>query len=162
MDSVIFGGKDDWFWPWFSLFRGRHFSLRKWGYKILKIIKRDDSGTSHLSLGAQFFLIGSHRYCGSGGGAQLCPTLQPHGLQQARRPCLSLSPGVCSDSCPLSQWCYLTTASSAAAPFSFCLQSFSVSGSFPVSQLLASGGQSIRASASNEFLSMNIQGWFLH
>ena len=66
----------------------------------------------------------------------------------------SLSPGVCSDSCPLSQWCYLIISSS-AAPVSSCPQSFPASRSFPVSQLFASGGQSIGASTS--VLPMNIQ-----
>ena len=72
--------------------------------------------------------------------------------------CPSLSPRVCSNSYPLSWWCYLTISSS-AAPFSFCLQSFP--GSFPVSQLFASDGQSIGASASALVFLMNIQGWFL-
>ena len=53
----------------------------------------------------------------------------PHGLQHARLPCPSLSPGVCSNSCPLSRWCYLTISSS-VVPFSFCLQYFLLSGSF--------------------------------
>ena len=70
-----------------------------------------------------------------------------------------LSPTVCSNSCPLSQRCYLIISSS-ANPLSFCLQIFPTSGSFPMSQLLASGGQSIRASASSTVLPMNIQGWF--
>ena len=61
-------------------------------------------------------------------------SLQPHRLQLARLPCPSLSLGVCSNSCPLSQWCYLTISSS-AAPFFFCLQSFPASGSFPVRRL---------------------------
>ena len=58
-----------------------------------------------------------------------CPTLWPHGLQHARLLCISLFPRVCSDSCPLSQWCSLTISSS-AVPFSFCLQSFPASGLF--------------------------------
>ena len=62
-------------------------------------------------------------------------------------PCPSPSPRACSNSCPLSQWCH-PTISSSVAPFSSCLQSFPASGSFPVSQLFASGGQSIEASAS--------------
>ena len=62
-------------------------------------------------------------------------------------PCPSLSPAVCSDSCPLSQWYYLTIPSS-ATPFPFCLQSFSESGSFPMSQFFASSGQNIGVSAS--------------
>ena len=81
---------------------------------------------------------------------------QPHGLQHARLPCPSLSPRVCSNSCPLSQWCY-PTVSSSVIPFS-CLQSYPASGSFPVSQLFPSGSQSIGASAS--VLPMDIQGWF--
>ena len=68
-------------------------------------------------------------------------SLRPHGRQHARLPCPSLSPGVCSNSCPLSQWWYLTISSSAA--LYFCLQSFPASGSFPMSWLFASGGQSI-------------------
>ena len=79
-------------------------------------------------------------------------SLWPHKLQHSRLPCPSLSPRVCSNSCPFSQWCYLTTSSS-ATPFSFCLQPFPASGSFPMSWLFVSGGQSIRASAS--VLSMN-------
>ena len=71
----------------------------------------------------------------------------------------SLSPGACSNSCPLSHWYYLTISSSATL-FSFCLQSFPESGSFPMSQLFASGGQSIGASASVSVLPMNIQGWY--
>ena len=76
----------------------------------------------------------------------------------AARPCPSLSPGVCLSSCPLNQWCYLTISSSAIL-FSFCLQSFPASGSFPMSWLFASGGQSIGASASASFLPMSIQSW---
>ena len=70
-----------------------------------------------------------------------------------------LSPEVCLDICPLSCWCCLTISSS-AAPFSFCLQSFPSSGSFPKSWLSTSGGQSIEASASASVLPMNIQGCF--
>ena len=71
--------------------------------------------------------------------------------------CLPLSPGVCSNSCPLSQGYYPTIFSS-AAPFSSCFRSFPASGSFPMNELFASGGQSIGASAS--VLPMNIQGGF--
>ena len=66
---------------------------------------------------------------------------------------------VCSDSCPLSQWCYLTISSSAAL-FSFCLPFFPASGSFPMSQLFASGGQSIGVSAIAAVLPKYSQGWF--
>ena len=85
-------------------------------------------------------------------------SLQPHGLQHARIPC-PLSPGVCSNSYPLSWWCYLMI-SSFTTHSSFCLQSFPESRSFPVSQFFASGVQSIGASASVSVLQMNIQGWF--
>ena len=85
--------------------------------------------------------------------------LRPHGLQHARPPCPSTTPGVYSNSCPLSQWCH-PTISSSVVPFSSHLQSFPASGSFPMSQFFASGGQSIRVSASTSVLPMNIQDWF--
>ena len=86
-------------------------------------------------------------------------SLQPLGLQHARLPCPSPSPGVCSSSCPLSQWCHPTILSS-VVPFSSCLKSFPASGSFPVNQVFTSGGQSFGASISKSFLPMNIQDWF--
>ena len=86
-------------------------------------------------------------------------SLQPQGLQHARLLCPLLTPRVCSNSCPLSQWYYLTISSS-AAPFSFCLQSCLASGSFPMSQFFTSGGQSNGASVSASVLPMNIQDWF--
>ena len=79
-------------------------------------------------------------------------------LKHARLPCTSLSPGVSSNSYPLSLWCH-PTISSSVIPFS-CLQSFPASGSFSVNQLFSSGGQSIGASASESVLPMNIQDWF--
>ena len=79
-----------------------------------------------------------------------------HGLQLARHPCPPHLP-VCPSSCPLSWWCHPTILSSVAL---FCLQSFPASGSFPMSWLFASGGQSIGASALPSVLPMNIQGWF--
>ena len=87
-------------------------------------------------------------------------SLQPHGLQHARLPCPSPTPGACSNSCPPSRWCH-PTISSSVVPFSFRLQSFPASRSFPVSQFFASGGQSMGASASASVLPMNIQDWFL-
>ena len=86
-------------------------------------------------------------------------SLQPHGLQHARLPCPSPTPGAYSNSCSLSRWCH-PTISFSVVPFSFCLQSFPASGSFPVSQFFTSGGQSIGISASASVLPMNIQGWF--
>ena len=83
----------------------------------------------------------------------------PCWLQQARPPCASPTPGAYSNSFPLSRWCR-PTISSSVVPFSSCLQSFSASGSFPTSQLFASGGQSTGVSASASVLPMNIQDWF--
>ena len=89
--------------------------------------------------------------------AQSRPTHWPHGLQHARPPCPSPTPGTCSNSCPSSWWCH-PTISSSVIPFFSCPQSFPASGSFPISQFFAPSGQSIGASAS--VLPMNIQGWF--
>ena len=75
-------------------------------------------------------------------------SLRPHGLQHTRLPCPSLTPVACSNSCPSSQWCH-PTISYSVIPFSSCLQSFPVSGSFLMCQLFASGGQSIGASAAS-------------
>ena len=85
-------------------------------------------------------------------------SLQPQELQHTRLCYTSLSPWICSNSCPLSQWCH-PTISSSVIPFS-CSQSFPASGFFPVSQLFASSGQSIGASASASVLPMNIHCWF--
>ena len=85
--------------------------------------------------------------------------LWPHGLQHTRLPCLSPTLGAYSNSCPSSLWCH-PTISSSVVPFSSCLQSFPTSGSFPMSQLFTSGGQSIGASASASVLPMTIQDRF--
>ena len=85
-------------------------------------------------------------------------SLQPHGLQHARLPCPSPFPRACSNSCPLSRWCH-PTISSSVVPFS-CLLSFLASGSFPMSWLFTSGGQSIEASDLASVLPVNIQDWF--
>ena len=98
-------------------------------------------------------------------------SLWPHRLQHTRLPCPSSSPGACSNSCSLNQWCHLSFSpslhsplsdaiSSSVIPFSSCLQSFPASGSFPMSQLFVSGGQSIGASALASVLPVNIQDWF--
>ena len=105
-----------------------------------------------LRCGAQAWLM--LRCCCS--VTKLCLTLcDPHGLQHARLLSPSLSLRVCSNPCSLSLWCYLTVSSS-AAPF-FCLQSFAISGSFPVNRIFTSGGRSIGASASASVLPVNIQ-----
>ena len=76
-----------------------------------------------------------------------CPTLRPHGLQHNRHPCPSPTPGAFSNSCPSSRWCH-PSISFSVIPLSSCLQSFPASGSFLISQLFASGGQSFGASTS--------------
>ena len=85
-------------------------------------------------------------------------SLQPHELQHARLPCPSPTPGAYSNSCTLSPWYHLTISSS-VVPFSSHLQSFPAAGSFPVSQIFTSGGQSIGVSASTTVLPMNTQDW---
>ena len=85
-------------------------------------------------------------------------SLRPHGPQHARLPCPSPSPGVCSNSCPSSKWCH-PIISSSVVPFSSCLQSFSPSGSFPMSQFFVSGGHSTRVSASASVFPKNTQDW---
>ena len=86
-------------------------------------------------------------------------SLRPHGPQNAMPPCPSPTPRVYSSSWPSSQWCH-PTISSSVIPFSSHLQSFLASGSFPMSQFFASGGQSIGVSVSASVISMNIQDWF--
>ena len=86
-------------------------------------------------------------------------SLRFHGLQHARPPCPSPTPRVYSNSCPSSRWCH-PTISASVVPFSSRLQSFPASGSFQMSWLFTSGGQSIRVSASTSVLPMNIQDWF--
>ena len=90
---------------------------------------------------------------------QSCLTLRPHGLQHARLPCPSPTPGAYSNSCPSSRWCH-PTISSSVIPFSSHLRSFPASGSFPMSQFFTSGGQSIGVSVSALVLPMNVKDWF--
>ena len=86
-------------------------------------------------------------------------SLWPHGLQYVRLPCPSPTPRVHPNPCPLCRWCH-PTISSSVIPFSSSLESFPVSGSFPMSQFFASGGQSIGVSASASVVPMDIQDWF--
>ena len=85
-------------------------------------------------------------------------SLRPQGLQHAKPPCPSPTPGVYPHSCPLSRWCH-PTISSPVIPFSSCLQSFPASGSFQMSQFFSLGGLSIGVSASTSVLPMNTQDW---
>jgi len=86
-------------------------------------------------------------------------SLWPHGLQHTRLPCPSPSPGVCSNSCLSSRWCYPTISFSIVL-FSSWLQSFPASGSFLMNRLFTSGSQSIGPSVSALVLPINIQSWF--
>ena len=98
-------------------------------------------------------------YLSSYSSSVMSDSFWPHGLQHARLPCLSPSPGAYSNLCPSSWWCH-PTISSSVVPFSSCLQSFPASGSFPMSQLITSSGQSMGVSASASVLPMIIQDWF--
>ena len=84
--------------------------------------------------------------------------LRPHGLQHARLPCPSPTPGAYSNSCPLCWWCHPISSSSVIS-FSSYLKSFPASGSFPKSRFFISGGHSIGVSALASVLPMNIQDW---
>ena len=86
-------------------------------------------------------------------------SMRLHDLQHARPPCPSQIPRVCSNSCPLCRWCY-PTISSSVIPFSSCLQSFPTTRSFPMSQFITSGNQSIGVSTSASGLQMNMWDWF--
>ena len=125
---------------------------------------RSFSGSTEVSnFKISFFYFSFHCSClGTGccySVANSCPSLcdpmVTKTLQHVRLPSPSLSSGVCSNSCLLHQWCYLNTSSSATL-FSFCLQSFPTSGTFPMSRLITSGGQSIGGSASASVIPMNI------
>ena len=113
-----------------------------------------------MAIGPKYLMLMRLFCCCCFSVTKLCLTLcRPMDLHHVRLPCPSLSPRVCSDSCPLTQWCH-PTISSSATPFSSCPQAFPASGSFPTSQLFTLGGQNIRASASVWVLPMKIQGWF--
>ena len=85
-------------------------------------------------------------------------SLRPHESQHARPPCPSPTPGIHSKSRPSSRWCH-PAISSSVVPFSSCPQSLPASESFPMSQLIAWGGQSTGVSALASFLPKNTQGW---
>ena len=138
----------------------------------LKVFHRQKAGGGHERKGQGFPLcftkihqkwILSRKGCHELTGVQfsrsvVSNSLWPHGLQHARPPCPSPTPGVYSNSCPSSRWCHQAISSS-VVPFSSCPQSLPASGSFPTSQLFAWGGQSSGASASASVLPVNTQDW---
>ena len=145
-------------WPWvravsseFSCFFFLCFLFICFVFEICESVWSEYYKTTHIvsnSFSILMFLLFSH--------SVMSNSLLPHGLQHIKLPWTLLTPRVCSNSCPLSPWCH-PTISSSVAHFS-CPQSFTASGSFPMSQLFTSNGQNIGASAS--VLIMNIQGWF--
>ena len=122
--------------------------------------KRHSWTDSSLAHGSQNLRHLTSKNCSQLVQSVVSDYLRPHGLQHARFPCPSPTPGAYSKSYPSSRWCH-PTISSSVVPFSSCLQSFQASGSFLVSQYFASGGQSIGVSTSASVLTMNIQDWFL-
>ena len=121
-----------------------HMMVMKQSWSINSYLEKYRYGWSHTEKCINMCICVDQYCCCS--VVHLCLTLT-HGLQHARLPCPSLSPGGHSNSCPSSQRCHPTILSS-VVPFSSCLRSFPASGSFPVSQLFKSGGQNIGASAS--------------
>ena len=131
---------------------------RAWWAPVHGVTRVGHDLATKSPLNIYIYIVSSVRFSSV---AQSCQNLRPHGLQHTRPPCASPTPGVYSNSCPLSQWCH-PTISSSVIPFSSRLQSFPASGSFQMSQFFASGGPSIgvSASASTWVLPMNIQDWF--
>ena len=138
-------------------------SMCAWGWRMRvgsKLVELKKKKKKRNSLGPQSICSSC---CCPFSHSVMSNSLQPHRLQHTMLPCPSASPGVYSNSCPLSQWCH-PTISSSVVPFSSCPQSFPASGPFQMSQLFASGGQNIGASASASVLPMNTQdcsplGW---
>ena len=122
----------------------RYFQETLWAQVLASSHTKKKKKTTKITKGDIYFLwLSAVQFSHSVGSN----SLWPHGLQHARLPCPSPTPGVYSSPCPLSWWCHLTLSSS-VIPFSSCLQSFPASGSFQMSQFFASGGQSIGVSAS--------------
>ena len=125
-------------------------------YFLLLGISLTQGSNPHTYLG--FFNLRKYRNHPNQFSSVVSHSLRPHGLQHTSLPCPSPTPGAYSNSCLSSQWCHPTISSSVIA-FSSCLQSFPESGSFQMSQLFSSGGQSIGVSASTSVLPVNTQDW---
>jgi len=136
--SIVYKSHGLWYFCYSSSNR-----LRQWAKNLNRHFSREDIQMTNLL---------------SFSSSVVSDSLGPCALQHAKLPCPSPSPRVCSNSCPLSQWCHPTILSS-VIPFSY-LQSFPASGSLTMSQFFASDGQNIAVSASGPVLPMNIQDWF--
>ena len=112
----------------------------------------------HTMITVTVWILGLYFTCVQFSRSVVSDSLRPHELQHARPPCPSPTPGVYSNSCPSSQWCHPAISSSSVS-FSSCPQSLPASGSFPMSQHFAWGGQNIGVSASVSVLPMNTQDW---
>ena len=117
-------------------------------------VKKKEARTQISHTGVSFYHFSSVQFSRS----VVSDSLWPHDSQHARPPCPSPTPGVRSNSCPSSRWCYAAISSS-VVPFSSCPQSLPASGSFPMSQLFPWGGQSIGILALASVLPTNNQGW---
>ena len=137
---------------------GRFFSSSKVIFTTVYWLKHQGIAVVH-PVHSQTVVIASQFTSVQFSHSVMSDSLRPHGLQHSRPPCPSPTPRACSNSCQSSQW-HHPTISSSVFPFSSCLQSCPASGSFPMSQFFASGGQSIGVSASESVLPMNIQDWF--
>ena len=123
------------------------------------IIVPDNYGSDHLiAILCRILQKPSRKHSVQFSCSVVSDSLQPHESQQARPPCPSPTPRVYSNSCPSSRWCH-PAISSSVVPFSICPQSLPASGSFPMSQLFAWGGQSTGVSALALFLPKKSQGW---
>ena len=147
---VKFEKRNSKWWSWCSLQESSFRTL-----KLMASTGLDSNSNEAGQWALKGFMKGSVQFSSV---TQSCPTLRPHELQHVRPACPSPTPGVHSDSCPSSQWCH-PAISSSVVPFSSCPQSLPASGSFPMSQLLAWGGQSTGVSASTSVLPMNTQDW---
>ena len=136
--------------------KGTNYSYKKQygGSHKLNVEQQQQKSQTQKNMHCLMLLISSVQFSHS----VASDSLRPHEPQQTRPPCPSPTPGVYPNSCPSSWWCH-PAISSSVVTFSSCPQSFPASGSFPMSQLFVSGGQSIGVSASTSVLPMNTQDW---
>ena len=142
-----------------SAFKRNIKTISSWEERIIWGTTLPLSGSSNIFLNDKMFYKIKNLSSVQFSCSVMSDSLRLHGLQHTRPPCPSPTPGVYSNLCPSSRWCHPAISSSVVL-FSSCLQSFPAPGSFPMSQFLASGDQSIGVSASASVLPVNIQDWF--